>query len=435
MENSLPQGWAKASIGTISSITTGKRDVNEGNPQGQYPFFTCAQDVSRIDNYEFEGQAILVAGNGFFNVKFYEGKFNAYQRTYVLQDFKVLPKYLYYYISGKLSEITKDNRGSTIRYIRLGDLADYEISLPPFAEQHQIVAKLDALMQKVESNKRRLEQVPKILKRFRQSVLNAAVSGKLTNDWRKKNRIEDDWQEIALDTLIPKGGLFDGPFGSNLKTADYTDSGIRVIRLENIEHLDFVSEKETYITEEKYQTLLRHTVGGGDIIFSSFISEEIRACILPELSGNAIAKADCFCIRPDEKKVDKQFLLYSLVSFNSYHQLVLNIHGATRPRINTTQLKSLLIQLPSLPEQHEITRVIGALFAFADKIEARYKKAKAQIDKLPQSILAKAFRGELVPQDMADEPASVLLEKIKRERSAVTSGSKKSAGRKSRLQS
>jgi type I restriction enzyme S subunit len=148
------------------------------------------------------------------------------------------------------------------------------------------------------------------------------------------------------------------------------------------------------------------------MIFSSFISDEIRACILPKLETRAIAKADCFCIRPNEKLVDKRFLLFSLVSGNAYNQLVLNIHGATRPRINTTQLKSLLLSIPSIDEQKEIVKRIQELFSFANKIEDRYMKAKTHFDKLPQSILAKAFRGELVPQDSDEEPANLLLDRI-----------------------
>ena len=148
---------------------------------------------------------------------------------------------------------------------------------------------------------------------------------------------------------------------------------------------------------------------------------------MPKLPTKAIAKADCFCIRPNENIIDKYFLLYSLVSFHAYQQLVLNIHGATRPRINTTQLKKLLIPLPPLEEQKEIVRQVDRLFALADKLEEHYKKAKAKVDKLSQSVLAKAFRGELVPTEaeLAEkegrnfETAEQLLERIKQEKAKM----------------
>lgn len=319
-------------------------------------------------------------------------------------------KYLYWYLRSKEGNerMMENFKGSAQGGINQSFASNTLVPIAPLPEQQRIVAKLDELMAKIDRSRARLERIPQILKRFRQSVLSAAARGQLSNS-------ESEWREVNLGSLVKKGDIFDGPFGSSLKTSDYTDKGIRVIRLENIEHLYFVNEKETFISKDKYQTLLRHTVGEGDIIFSSFITEEIRACMLPKLANKAIAKADCFCIRPNEELVNKQFLLYALVSSNSYNQLILNIHGATRPRINTSQLKELTLSLPELDEQAEIVKRVAELFSFADKIEARYNKAKAQLDKLPQSLLAKAFRGELVPQDENDEPASVLLGRIKGE--------------------
>ena len=256
-----------------------------------------------------------------------------------------------------------------------------------------------------------MAKIPVLLKEFRQQVLTQAVTGKLTEEWRKEKKLVQ-WGKTNLNGVLPKGGIFDGPFGSNLKTEDYTNKGVRVVRLENIEHLYFIKDKETYISEIKHQTLLRHTVGEGDIIFSSFISENIRACILPKLKTKAIAKADCFCIRPDEKIIDKKFLLFVLVSNTTYKQLTFHIHGATRPRINTTQLKTITIPLVSLNEQQEIVSRVESLFAKADTIEQQYQSLKEKIETLPQALLHKAFKGELTKQLESDGDARELLLQI-----------------------
>jgi type I restriction enzyme S subunit len=421
--------WERAELGLSVSILNGfPLKSSAFNSESGFPVIRIRDlKFNKVQTYysgEFPEEYIISDGDLLVGM---DGDFNCYiwnggkavlnQRVCKLQPNEsfLLKRFLFYGINGYLNAIQKATSSVTVGHLSSIDTGKIPFPLPPLPEQSRIVAKLDAVMQKVESNKLRLDEIPKLLKRFRQSVLAAAVSGRLTEEWREKDGIIDEWEEVELNSVIPKGGIFDGPFGSNLKTIDYTDKGIRVIRLENIEHLYFVFEKETYITEEKYQVLTRHTVGEGDIIFSSFISGEIRACILPKLPTKAIAKADCFCIRPNETAIDKIFLLYILISLRSYEQLVLNIHGATRPRINTTQLKTLLIPLPELKEQKEIVRRVEQLFAFADKIEARYNIAKTMLDKLPQSILAKAFRGELVPLDPNDEPASVLLERIKAE--------------------
>ncbi|MCR4314711.1 MAG: restriction endonuclease subunit S, partial [Planctomycetes bacterium] len=242
-------------------------------------------------------------------------------------------------------------------------------------------------------------------------------------EWRENESFEGElpanWQIVTVEELLPPGGIFDGPFGSNLKSSDYSESGVRVIRLENVGHLRFISAKEAFVSPEKYQTLKKHTVGKGDIIFASFIDEEVRACLLPELATEAIAKADCFCLRPKAELVDRKYLVYQLVSQMSYNKLVEDVHGATRPRINTTQLRKLQVRICPEPEQHEIVHRVEALFAVADQIEARYAKAEGYVGRLTQSILAKAFRGELVPQVPDDEPASVLLERIREQRASA----------------
>jgi len=329
---------------------------------------------------------------------------------------------MFYYIKSDYFLKQRDEfaTGSTQVALTDSNAAKLELIVPPVNEQSRIVAKLDLLLAKVEACQERLNKIPPLLKRFRQSVLAAACSGRLTADWRDDNSYAEDlpmdWRRVPLAELIPPKGIFDGPFGSNLKTSDYTESGVRVIRLENVGHLRFISEKETYVSREKYETIKKHTVGENDIIFASFIDEEIRTCLLPKLETIAVAKADCFCLRPRLELVDRHYLTYQLVSSESYRQLLEDVHGATRPRVNTTQFRKLKVRVCPLPEQHEIVRRVEALFKIAVQIEERYKKAKTYVDKLTQSILAKAFRGELVPQDPNDEPASESLEKIKDKR-------------------
>ena len=324
-------------------------------------------------------------------------------------------------------------KGTTRKRISRRNLASLQLPIPPLNEQKRIVAKVEELLVRVNATKDRLNKVSIILKRFRQAVLAAACSGRLTTDWRKEEKTENvsedselpaGWRWMSIGNLLPPGGIFDGPFGSNLRTADYTDNGVRVVRLENVGHLQFINHKETYIGQEKYKTLSRHTVGAGDIIFASFIDEEVRACVLPKLKTKAIAKADCFCLRPRRDVVDRHYLTLQLVSRESYESLSENIHGATRPRINTKQLRSLEVRICPLTEQREIVRRVKALFKLADSIEKRVAAASARAEKLTQAILAKAFRGELVPTEAelarregrSYETASELLSRIKSER-------------------
>ena len=302
----------------------------------------------------------------------------------------------------------------SMRNISQQALREIRMPLPPFAEQTRIAAKLDELLAQVDTMKARIDGIPALLKRFRQSVLAAAVSGRLTEKWRRAHGVDSIWNKVAIDSVC--SAAFDGPFGSKLKSDDYTSEGVRVVRLENIGHLSFIGEKETFISLGKFEELSKNKLEAGDILFSSFVDEEIRVCQLPESGEIFINKADCFCLRIDQEAANPVFVMYALAARRTYRQIREAVHGATRPRINLGFLKGFEISLPSPTEQTEIVRRVEQLFAFADQLEAKVNEAKTRIDRLTQSILAKAFRGELVPQDPNDEPASRLLERIQAQR-------------------
>lgn len=376
----------------------------------------------------------------------------------VLRAPAIEPRWLFYSVrSGAFIErMSKTVQGALYPAIKSKDVKGFEMPFAPLNEQTRIADKLDAVLARVDACRERLDRVPDILKRFRRSVLAAATSGELTKDLRadqvarmKPQAAPEDavheaaerpyavhrnpdspalhpgyeyaavWPNSSVNEVAPV--IFDGPFGSNLKSNDYTESGIRVVRLENIGWLKFHEEKRTYVSLEKYQTLQRHTLLGEDILFSSFISEQVRVCLIPnQFSGSAINKADCLCIRVNQTICLPMFLAMRLACRSTFLALEGKIHGATRPRVNLTQLRQLQFTLPPINEQHEIVRRVETLFAYADRLEDRYEAARTQVDRLTPALLAKAFRGELVPQDPNDEPATALLERIRAARPAAS---------------
>ena len=301
--------------------------------------------------------------------------------------------------------------GTTVDSIDFDRLKDHEFWLPPLQEQRRIVAKVDGLTARTARARKELDRIPTLIARYKQRLLALAAEGLLTRNWRDENGGKA-WMTTTVAGLAET--TFDGPFGSNLKSVDYVDSGVRVVRLENIGSLRFVREKETYITEAKFKSLQRHELKPDDVLFSSFIAEEIRVCLLPDdLDTIAINKADCFCVRVDRNKCLPKFLAYRLASPTSYEALKDAVHGATRPRISLSHLKQFEIVLPSLEEQAEIVRRIETVVGWLDRMAADHAAAARLLPKLDAAILAKAFRGELVPQDPNDEPAAKLLERIK----------------------
>ena len=190
--------------------------------------------------------------------------------------------------------------------------------------------------------------------------------------------------------------VFDGPFGSNLKSSDYVEKGVRVIRLENIGELEFVDGKKTYVSESKYIGFEKHKVSFGDIIFSSFIAGCTRAVLLPKHIEVAINKADCFCVRVHGEIILNRFLEIFLGSRSTYEQLANEIHGATRPRINTTQLKDCAIPLCSFDEQNAIVTEVDRRGSILKEMENEIDSNLMRAERLRQSILMNAFSGRLV---------------------------------------
>lgn len=175
----------KELLGNLVDIKTGKLNANAAVEDGEYPFFTCSREVYAIDKYAFDCEAILLAGNnasGDFNVKHYKGKFNAYQRTYVItvnEKNQVLYKWLYYQLLNSLKEFKKQSVGANTKFLKLGMIQNMPILLPPLAEQRAIVGRLEALSAETGRLEEIYQQKVESLEELKKSVLQKAFSGEL----------------------------------------------------------------------------------------------------------------------------------------------------------------------------------------------------------------------------------------------------------------
>lgn len=204
--------------------------------------------------------------------------------------------------------------------------------------------------------------------------------------------IPESWVWCRLGEVVLT--IFDGPFGSHLKTSDYTTEGIQVIRLENLGIMSFKSEKETFISESKYNTIKQHTVYEGDVIIGSFLADGVRCLTLPKLNYTTIAKADCFTIRMNNEYVTNRYIMYLLNSFEMYCELSKLLRGMTRLRINTSQLKQVIIPLPSLSEQQRIVAEIEKQFAKTKELKEHIIANQEATEQLLKALLHGAFEVE-----------------------------------------
>jgi type I restriction enzyme, S subunit len=283
-----------------------------------------------------------------------------------------------------------------------------EMVVPPLNEQRRIVAKLEQLLHRVDACKERLDKIPGILKRFRQSVLAAACSGRLTADWREQTQTTlEDWRKVTLSDVAEMR------LGKMLDQAKNEGDPTPYLRNINVRWFGFdLTDVATMrATPEERKTL---SIRNGDLLVCE--GGEPGRCAVSNLGEmNLIFQKAIHRIRL-KGDILPYWLAFNIRNDSDSGSLEDYFTGTTIKHLTGQSLRTYTFKMPIKLEQHEIVRRVEALFKKADEIEARYKKAKAFVDKLTQSILAKAFRGELVPQDPNDEPASKLLERIKSER-------------------
>jgi type I restriction enzyme, S subunit len=291
-----------------------------------------------------------------------------------------------------------------------------EIPLPPLNEQKRIADRLDLLLTRIDKTKAHLDRIPPLLKRFRQSVLAAATSGKLTEDWREAHGVGD----FKITHLSEVAAGFS--YGSSAKSSP---SGlIPVLRMGNIQNgkLDW---SDLVFTSDQVE-IDKYKLVNGDVLFNRTNSPElVGKTTVYQGEQPAIYAGYLIRIRCGESLLP-DYLNYCLNSpAGRDYCWAVKSDGVSQSNINAKKLAEFEFELPTIEEQHEIVRRVETLFAKADRIEAQYKTARQQVDRLTPALLAKAFRGELVPQDPNDEPASVLLERVK----AVKGGEEKKKGR------
>ncbi len=300
-------------------------------------------------------------------------------------------------------QIESAKTGSAILNYGPSHLKQMNIVIPPLPEQHRLVAKLEKLLGKVEACKKRLDRIPIILKRFRQSVLAAACSGKLTEDWREENGFIEEWPFYEL------GEVADLRLGKMLDKAKNKGKSTKYLRNINVRWFgfDLTDLFEMKVTDEEKFNL---SIKEGDLLICEG-GEPGRCAIWKFGPTDLIFQKALHRVRTTEK-VSPDWIALNIFNDANSGKLDNFFTGSTIKHLTGRKLALYTVTVPQPIEQHEIVRRVESLFSLADQIESRYHKAKAYIDKLTQSILAKAFRGELVPQDPNDEPASVLLERI-----------------------
>jgi type I restriction enzyme, S subunit len=479
---SVPASWILGNLEDVCNIQTGKKDVNEGNPEGDYTFFTCAALPTRSDSFSFEGKSILLPGNG-ANVGmslYFDGKFEAYQRTYVLNNFQILSKYIFYFFQGNWhSHLHGKQYGTATNYIRLGNLTSFEIPISPLPEQKRIIAKIEELFTQLDAGVTSLKQAQARLKRYKASVLKAACEGRLVlteAELAKKEgrdyepaavlleRILKDRREKWLESEIKKE---EKKYWDNIEKqkSNARKKGVEIVfELKPYEpEIDKLLKKYKEPAQPEFEDLpelpegwvwaaigqITNNLDGKRIPVKKADRKKMKGkypyygasgiidyvddflfdgkyLLISEDGANLLARSTPIAFQANGQfwvnnhaHVVQLFLdspLGYIETFFNGIDLKFSITGTAQPKLTQKNLNKLLVPLPPIGEQKRIVEKVERLMSVIHAQEKLIETNLTRAERLRQSILKRAFEGKLVPQDPNDEPASVLLERIRKER-------------------
>lgn len=361
----------KVHLGNLVNIKTGKLDANAAVENGKYPFFTTAKEISRIDTYSYDDEVVLVAGNGDLNVKYYSGKFDAYQRTYILTKQKnreVSLKYIYYFLESYLDTLRYQSIGGVIKYIKLANLTDAKLLLPPLPTQHYIATIFDHATALIEKRKAQIAELDKLVK---------AVFLEMFGD-------------PILSTCQEKLGnifeIIDGDRGKSYpKNEDFSDSGYCLfLNTKNVTKIGFNFRNSQFISKEKDESLRKGRLIRNDIVLTTrgtvgniaYYSNEVPYSKVRINSGMVILRA--------KKEINVDYFTSLVRYFNVFENY---ISGSAQPQLPISILKEIEINLPDINFQTLFAEKVCKIQAEKDRLQ----RSLVEMEQYLQSLMAKFF--------------------------------------------
>ncbi len=416
MQNNFPLNWCECKLETVCALDNGLKQNDLNLPLLDAKYLRGKKEAEyRRDGVVLNPKdyVILVDGENSGEI------FSIHQIGIMGSTFKKLNfsdscsvPYVLFFIKSKQDLFRTNKKGAAIPHLDKTLFKNLQLPLPPLAEQERIVEKIEALFAGIDEGVERLKSAQVQIKQYRQSVLKSAFEGKLYKT--------TEWKEVQLKDVCEK--ITDGSHFSPKQVSNgcYPYITVKDVRKDII---DFDAAKR--IDKKQYELLLKSGCKPykGDVLFSK--DGTVGKVVLVDYEKEFVILSSLAILRP-KKELKSEFLFYVLKSPKFLAEAINKKTGIAIRRIILDTLKRISISFPSdISVQQRIVEEIEKRFAVADKLEKAVNEGLEKADKLKQSILKKAFSGQLVPQDPNDEPASIILERIKKEKHTQSKGLKK----------
>lgn len=356
-------------LGNHVTIRTGKLDANASSTDGKYPFFTCSKTPLRITSYSYDCECVLVAGNGDLNVKYYNGKFDAYQRTYIIESIdkrQLDVRYLFHFLDVYVYVLRSQSIGGVIKYIKLGNLTEAQIPLPPLSEQKRIAGVLDKICEMKRNVEARLQKLDLLVK----SRFNEMFGDPVTNPKGWKIYTLGDY----IDFLTS---------GSRGWAKYYSDDGEYFITIKNVKDTRISVTDMQHITPPPGAEAERTKVKEGDLLISITADLGRTGIVTKEIAEHgAYINQHLTCIRLKSDNVLPIFVAYYMESAAGKIQFQNKNQSAVKAGLNFAAIRSLHFYLPPLPLQREFA-------AFVEKVEEMKATVRKELEKVDHLYRAK----------------------------------------------
>ena len=330
----------KIKVGDITKIKTGKLDANASSVDGKYPLFTCSKEPLRINTYSYDCECVLVAGNGDLNVKYYNGKFDAYQRTYIIEndsDGLLYMPYLYYFLEGYIEELRKQSIGGVIKYIKLGNLTDAMIELPTIEKQKYIVNLLRISSELINLRKKTINKLDKLIKSRFVEMFGDPVLNPL--GWDVKPVID------ICDCMVP----------GRDKPKSFTGS-IPWITIDDlvVNSTTYRSKQGLGLTEEEISEVKRKKIPAGSVVMSCV--GNLGIC---SIAGNEMIINQQLHSFQCNSEIDNVFLMYYLGQRKDYMEK--QASSTTVLYMNKSVCNSIPVMIPDLVLQKQFASFVNQI--------------------------------------------------------------------------